>query len=109
LNFYFDYGNPFEKRDRKPYDYLTLRTNFTIGPGRKIIDNVMGTGVLYGKNSKVDNAEILAGAFQSYDLWDNDNFELAAMSFTGGIVTKMTIGKNTNLYSNLFLGLVPLA
>src|SRR5205085_3324329 len=29
LNVDFDYGDPFEKRERKPFDYFTLRTNLT--------------------------------------------------------------------------------
>jgi hypothetical protein len=109
LNFDFDYGDPFEKRFRKPFDYFTLRTNLSFGAGRKIIDNVVGMGVLYGENIKKDHMEILAGVFQDYDLWDNDNFELGAMGFGGGILTKMTVGKNSNLYANLRAAWIPLA
>ena len=37
-----DYGNPFEKRSRKPYDYYKVRADIDFGVGRKMIDNVMG-------------------------------------------------------------------
>ena len=46
----FDYGNPFEKRSRKPFDFFKLRTEFSFGVGRKILDNVTGYGILFGKN-----------------------------------------------------------
>jgi len=109
LNFDFDYGDPFEKRDRKPFDYFILRMNLTFGAGRKIIDNVVGNGILYGGNLKVGNMEMLAGIFQHYDLWDNKDFELGALGFGAGIVTKISIAKNTNLYTNLHIGVIPLA
>jgi hypothetical protein len=109
FNFDFDYGDPFEKRDRKPFDYFILRVNLTIGAGRKIMDNVVGNGILYGKNKKMGDLEMLAGIFQHYDLWDNKDFELGALGFGGGIVSKISVAKNTNLYTNFHLGLIPLA
>jgi hypothetical protein len=50
LNIQFDYGNPFEKRWRKPFDFFKLRTEFDFGVGRKILSNVTGYGILIGKN-----------------------------------------------------------
>jgi hypothetical protein len=105
----FDYGDPFEKRDRKPFDYFQLRTNFTLGGGRKIVDNIIGYGLLTGTNSKAGNVELLTGIFQHYDYWDNDNFELGTMAFGGGLISKMTVMKDANLYTNFNIGLVPLA
>lgn len=58
FNFHFDYGNPFEKRSRKPFDYFKLRSDFEFGLGRKIIDNVIGYGILYGGNVQTGNLEI---------------------------------------------------
>lgn len=109
LNADFDYGDPFEKRDRKPFDYFTLRTDVTIGEGRKLITNISGEGVLYAKNMKVGNTEMLTGAFIHYDFWDSYNFELATMAFSGGIVSKLAVAPNTNLYTNFNLGIVPFA
>lgn len=34
FNVHLDYGNPFEKRSRKPYDYFKIRTDFDFGVGR---------------------------------------------------------------------------
>src|SRR5579872_1039560 len=109
LNADFDYGDPFEKRDRKPFDYFLLRAEGTVGEGRKIIDNIIGEGVLYGKNMKVDKTEMLVGAFMHYDYWDSYNFELATMGFTAGVVSKLAVAPNTNLYTNFYIGLVPFA
>lgn len=109
LNADFDYGEPFEKRDRKPFDYFQLRTNLTIGGGRKIVDNIVGYGLLTGNNSKMGDVELLTGIFQHFDYWDNSNFELGTMAFGGGVISKMTVMKNTNLYTNINLGIIPLA
>ena len=109
LNADFDYGDPFEKRDRKPFDYFTFRTDVTIGEGRKLITNITGEALLYGKNMKVGNTEMLTGAFMHYDYWDSYNFELATMAFSGGIVSKFAVAPNTNLYTNFNLGVVPFA
>ncbi len=109
LNADFDYGDPFEKRDRKPFDYFLLRADATTGEGRKIIDNIIGEGLLYGQNMKVGNTEMLIGAFMHYDYWDSYNFELATMAFSAGIVSKLAVAANTNLYTKGHLGIVPFA
>ena len=77
----FDYGNPFEKKDRKPYDYFQLRTDLNFGQGRKVVDNIIGYGILTGTNTKIGNADVLAGIFQHFDYWDNKVFELGTMSW----------------------------
>ena len=109
LNADFDYGNPFEKRHRKPYDYFQLRANVNIGLGRKFVDNIVGFGILTGTNSKMGNAETLFGLFQHFDYWDNNVFELCTMSFGGGLVTMVPFGKGTNLYVDAHLAAIPFA
>ena len=52
---------------------------------------------------------ILAGAFQSYDYWDNSTFELGSIGLGGGIFSKMQLSAKSNLYTNIHLGIVPLA
>ena len=44
-----------------------------------------------------------------YDYWDSYNFELATMAFSGGIISKLAVAPNTNLYTNFNLGIVPFA
>ena len=109
LNADFDYGKPFEKRHRKPYDYFQLRADMNFGLGRKFVDNVVGYGILTGTNVKVGNAEMLIGLFQHFDYWDNSLFELCTMSFGGGIITMLPLAERTNLYIDAHLAAIPFA
>jgi hypothetical protein len=105
----FDYGNPFEKRHRKPYDYFQLRADMNFGLGRKFVDNVIGYGILTGTNAKVGNFEMLFGTFQHFDYWDNKLFELGTMSFGVGVITMMPITRGTNLFMNIHIAGIPFA
>jgi hypothetical protein len=105
----FEYGNPFEQRDRKPYDVFKLRGELNFGVGRKIIDNTTGYGLLFGSNYNGGNTEMLLGAFQQYDYWDNSIFELGAIGIGGGAITKITFSPQTNLFTTFHLAFVPLA
>lgn len=109
FNLHVDYGNPFEKRSRKPFDYFKLRSDLNFGVGRKILNNVTGLGVLYGKNVQYESLEMLVGVFQHYDYWDTQTFELGTIAFGGGVVSKLPLMMNSNLYTNLHLGIVPFA
>ena len=113
LNLQLDYGNPFELRTRKPFDFFKFRMDFSFGAGRKIIDNVTGYGLLKGKNLQSDsgNKAMLIGAFQYYDYWDNKTFELGAIGFGVGVITKLPVSKlhKSNLYTAFHLALVPFA
>jgi hypothetical protein len=107
MNLNLDYGNPFEKRSRKPYDYYKVRADIDFGVGRKMIDNVMGYGLLTGKNLQLGNTEALAGLFQHMSYFDNKSFELATIGFGPGLVTKLPITKSTSLYTDLHINIVP--
>ena len=109
INIQFDYGNPFEIIDRKPFDFFRLRTEFSFGSGRKLLDNLTGYGVLLSKNTTFDKASVLYGLFQYDDYWDNMTFELGAIGVGGGIFTKYPITDNVTMYTNAHLALVPLA
>jgi hypothetical protein len=109
INLQLDYGNPFEERSRKPFDMFRFRTEFSFGSGRKLLDNVAGYGILFGNNSHIGKLSFLYGAFQYYDYLDNKTFELGALGFGGGVITKYPVSKTINLYTNLHLALVPLA
>lgn len=113
LNLQLDYGNPFENRIRKPYDFFKLRVDLSYGAGRKILDNVRGYGILYGKNYQSDsgNKAMLFGVYQYYDYWDNSTFELGTIGFGGGLITKLPIDKasKSNLYTSIHLAIVPFA
>jgi hypothetical protein len=109
LNIQFDYGNPFEVRPRKPFDFFKLRTEFNFGVGRKIVDNITGYGILFGKTRDNGKHSYLLGGFQYYDYWDNYTFELGAIAFGGGAFSKLLISKTSSLYTNVHLALVPFA
>lgn len=108
-NVQFDYGNPFENRSRKPFDFFKLRTEFDFGVGKKFLDNITGYGILAGKNVSFGNNSILFGAFHYYDYWDNLSFELGATAFGIGVFTKLPLGKTSELYVNAHLAVIPLA
>jgi len=107
FNVQFDYGNPFENRYRKPYDFFRLRTEFDFGVGRKILSNVTGYGILTGKNVRFGEHSLLFGAFQYYDYWDNNTFELGAMAFGGGVFSMLPLGQTSDLYTSFHAGVIP--
>jgi len=109
FTFHLDYGNPFEQRSRKIFDYFKLRADLSFGVGRKIIDNVIGHGFMFGKNIQSGKLEMLIGGFHHYDFWDNKTFELGTIAFGPGMISKLPVGANSNLYFDLHLGIVPLA
>jgi hypothetical protein len=109
INLQLDYGNPFEEVHRKPFDFFRFRTEFSFGSGRKILDNIVGYGILVGDNAHLGKLSILYGAFQYYDYWDNKTFELGSVAFGGGMFTKYPFSKDITLYTSANLALVPLA
>ncbi len=109
FNLQLDYGDPFEIRHRKPFDVFRLRLESRYGDEKKIIDNVVGYGILFGKNIVRGNNGILAGIFQHFDYWNNRVFELGTLGFGPGIISRISIGRNSNLYSGIHVAVVPLA
>lgn len=109
LNIQLDYGNPFEVRSRKPFDFFKLRAEFNFGVGRKIVDNITGYGILFGKNYQVGKLAMLIGGVQYYDYFDTKSFELSTIAFGGGVFTKLPISKTSNIYLNVHLAVVPFA
>jgi hypothetical protein len=109
FNFIFDYGDPFEKRSRKPYDYFKLRTDFDFGVGNKIIDNISGYGLLAGSNVQTGNLEMLIGLFQHMNFFNNRSFELGTIAFGPGVLSKLPISGTSYLFTNLHVAIVPFA
>jgi hypothetical protein len=107
LNINLDYGNPFEKRSRKPFDYYRVRSDLDFGVGRKIADNITGYGILYGQNIQSGSIGSLVGIFQHMDYFDNKTFELATFAFGPGIISEIPFSHNSSLYTNLHIGIVP--
>jgi hypothetical protein len=113
LNLQFDYGDPFENRFRKPFDFFKLRIDLCYGSGRKILDNVRGYGILVGKNYQPESGKTawLVGAFQHYDYWDNWTFELGTIGLGGGVINNLTVDEASKsyLYTTVHIAGVPFA
>jgi hypothetical protein len=107
LNIQLDYGNPFEVRKRKPFDVFRFRTELSQGTGRKLLENVNGYGILFGRTIKP--GRLLAGAFQHFDYWNNNVFEVGTLGFGGGLIARIPVAEHSNIYSTLHLAAVPLA
>lgn len=109
INLQIDYGNPFEIRKRKPFDFFKLRVDVNIGVGRKFLDNILGYGILFGKNMQYGKMAFLIGGFQYYDYWDSKIFELGTIGFGGGVISKLSLSKTSNIYTRIHLAIVPFA
>jgi Domain of unknown function (DUF3943) len=109
FNAQLDYGNPFEVRSRKPFDFFRLRAELNFGVGRKIVDNLTGYGILIGKNAQIGKLSILVGGFQYYDYFDTKSFELSTIAFGGGLFSKLPLSKTSNFYNSIHLAVVPFA
>jgi hypothetical protein len=90
LNLQLDYGDPFEKRSRKPFDVFRLRLEGRYGDDKKIVDNVLGYGLLFGRNIGSGNQQLLGGIFQQFDYWNNKVFEIGSLGFGPGIISRQT-------------------
>lgn len=109
LNLQLDYGAPFEVRKRKPFDVFRLRLEGRYGDDTKIIDNVLGYGLLFGKNIRSGKHGMLFGLFQQFDYWNNKEFEVGSLGFGPGLISRINFAKGTNLFSGLHFALVPIA
>jgi hypothetical protein len=109
----FDYGDPFEVRKRKPFDYFKVRGGLNFGHGMRFVDNISGHGILFGKNiikeKDDDDFRMLAGIFQYSDYWNNNTFELGGIGFGAGAIAKLPLTVHGDLAAGLHLALIPLA
>ena len=102
-----DYGDPFETRYRKPFDVFRLRVELGYGADVHLIDNVNGYGILFGKNVKRNR--LLVGAFQHFDYWRNNIFEVGTLGYGGGLISRIPVKRHSNIYSAIHVAVVPLA
>jgi hypothetical protein len=107
FNMQLDYGDPFETRRRKPFDLFRFRVELGYGDDKYLLDHIDGYGLLAGTTIKENR--LLGGLFQHYDYWRNTTFEVASLGFGGGLISNIPVTKQSNIYSNIHLALVPLA
>lgn len=110
FDIHVDYGDPFDIRPRKPFDFFKLRMDLSYGKniGKRFLDNLVGYGLLFGKTIHSGKLDMLIGAFQHYNYWDSKIFEVSALAFGGGIIAKWQLSKNSNFQSAFHLGIIPL-
>jgi len=104
-----EYGDPFETRDRKPFDHWKLWSEFTNAYERKYLGNVTGYGMLVGTNVQLGPMQTLLGVFQHFNYFDNLAFEYGGLAFGGGLAGKLPITDYHNFYTNIQLALTPFA
>jgi hypothetical protein len=107
VNVQLNYGNPFEQRRVKPFDFFKFKAELNFGVGRKIVDNITGYGTLLGRSYRFGNMNMFVGGFQHYDYYDTKAFELSTIGFGPGVITRVPLGKTCSLDLNLHLALVP--
>ncbi|HVS98148.1 MAG TPA: DUF3943 domain-containing protein [Puia sp.] len=109
VNVQLNYGNPFERRSIKPFDYFKFRAELNFGVGRKIVDNITGYGALLGKTYQFGRFNMLVGGFQHYDYYDAKAFELSTIAFGPGVISRLHLARFSDLDLNLHVGYVPFA
>jgi hypothetical protein len=107
LHMQLDYGDPFETRHRKPFDFFRFRVELGYGDDKYLLDHVNGYGLLFGKNIKENR--LLAGGFQHFDYWRNNIFEVGSLGFGGGLIARIPVARHSTIYSTVHLAVVPLA
>lgn len=100
------YGDPYELRSRKPFDYFKVRAEFATGDPKHFVTNVAGDGFLFGRNTS--GAKALYGAFQHYDYWNTHGFEIGTLGIGGGVVSRIHFPNADEFSNELHLAIVPL-
>jgi hypothetical protein len=102
------YGNPFENRKRAPMDFFRFAGNFNFGAGQPPIGNLEGYGSLYSKTHNYKNKrDYMLGIFQHYDFFENQAYEIGALSFGAGWISRYKTSKNSLFVSAAHLNLMP--
>src|SRR4030095_4672831 len=107
------YGNSFEHRSRKPFDFFEIEFGMNIAPpglqnsGKSFLDYLTGSGILTGKNSKHGNLELLTGFYQNYDYWNTRHFEIGTIGLGGGLKFRFPDSKKVRFESSVNLNAVP--
>jgi len=107
VNVMVDYGNPFEHKQRKPFDFFRTNLSFSSGWGKKYLNIIQAEGLLFGKNIQWGKMELLAGAFQHFDYYDNYYFELSTIGLGCGVVSRLPVNANSNLFTSIHIAGVP--
>jgi hypothetical protein len=103
------YGDPFKEKKREIMDFFRLAGQFNVGAGQPAIGSLEGYGLLFGKESKSSNkTDKLFGAFQHYDYFENEAYQIGAITFGAGWLNRIKTSKTSNLLTAIHLGIIPL-
>lgn len=103
------YGDPFVIKNWKPMDFFRLSGSFNIGAGQPVAGSLEGYGILTGKTTNIpDNSAHLFGLFHHYDYLSNQAYNIGAVSFGVGWISKYSTSKNSLLVSAIHFNAMPL-
>ena len=88
FQFEFDYGDPYDKPVRKPFDFFDfgIQINFS---EKQALGRVQSRGVLFATNlHKSDTSHHLIGAFHHFDYLNNQAFEYGGQSIGAAFLSK---------------------
>ncbi len=88
VNLHFSYGDPFQERFRKPYEFFDAHVQVN-GNDTQALGQVDVTGMLARTHlASGEKSEHILGAFQHYDYLNNRAFELGGQSFSAGLLSR---------------------
>lgn len=89
-----EYGDRFEVRSTKPYDYFTVRAELQVMKGQPLLNRLNITGRLLAREfleSRKSHASV--GLYQHFDLYDSDSLKsLGKVPFKLGIPAAVGVG-----------------
>lgn len=110
FNALLDYGNPFELRKRKPFEYFNIKAEIRLLNGGTGHTYVSAYAFLFGKSINRNNRNRMFGLFQYYDYWDQSNiFHLGMVGYGPGLLSKLKMGSKTVLQSGAHLVAIPVS
>ncbi len=108
LRFHLFYGNPFNLKREKPFDYFSLITILNYYNG-SLVGEIYSSGLLniinYGMNGRYSYR---LGFFKDYDFMNHDDFKVSSSSFGFGIMQNVDITPTTTWYNETLLSAIVL-
>jgi hypothetical protein len=95
------YGDPFLGEYKKPFDSFDFAAQINFDDKEKI-GAMRARGILYGAEiKKSENAHHLVAAYQHYDYYNNNAFELGGQSVGASLLSKVSASQDFEVRSQL--------
>ena len=108
LRFHLFYGNPFNLKKEKPFDYFSLITILNYYNGN-LVGEIYSSGLLkiinYGTNGRYSYR---LGFFKDYDFMNHDDFKVSSSSFGFGIMQNVDLTTTISWYNETLLSAIVL-